>query len=291
VSEAIPQSAFQATWQLAGRRWLVFRRRPLGMLGLTVFILLLVVAAAAPLIAPYDPFAQSLVLRLQPPSAAHWFGTDELGRDVLSRLVVGSRITVTIVFMVVAIAAPIGLTLGTVAGYFGGWIDIALMRVTDIFLALPGLVLALAFVTALGPGLTNAIIAIALATWPPIARLARAETLSVRRADYINVMRISGASSWRIIVRHIMPVCLPSLVIRITLNMAGIILTAAGLGFLGLGAQPPAPEWGAMLATARQYMTGYWWIATIPGCAIVAVSLSFNLLGDALRDVLDPRAT
>jgi peptide/nickel transport system permease protein len=284
-----PASRRQAASALMARRWRLLRAQPLGMIGLGIFVLLLMVAAFAPLIAPQDPFLQSLADRLRPPSTAHWFGTDEIGRDVFSRLVYGARTTVLIVFMVVLISAPIGLVLGTVAGYFGGWVDIVLMRVTDIFLALPGLVLALAFVTALGPGLRNAVVAIAIAMWPPIARLARAETLTIRRADYISMIRIQGASSLRIIVRHVMPVCLSSLIIRVTLNMAGIILTAAGLGFLGLGAQPPAPEWGAMLATARQYMTGYWWIATIPGCAILVVSLAFNLLGDALRDVLDPR--
>jgi peptide/nickel transport system permease protein len=284
-----PTSRWQAANAQMARRWRLLRAQPLGMVGLGIFVLLLLVAAFAPLIAPQDPFLQSLADRLRPPSTAHWFGTDEIGRDVFSRLVYGARTTVLIVFMVVLISAPIGLVLGTVAGYFGGWVDIVLMRVTDIFLALPGLVLALAFVTALGPGLRNAVVAIAIAMWPPIARLARAETLTIRHAEYINVMRIQGASRLRIIVRHVMPVCLSSLIIRVTLNMAGIILTAAGLGFLGLGAQPPAPEWGAMLATARQYMSGYWWIATIPGCAILVVSLAFNLLGDALRDVLDPR--
>src|SRR5258708_7963794 len=178
--------------------------------------------------------------------------------------------------------------MGTVAGYFGGWTDTVLMRVTDVFLSFPGLILALAFVAALGPGLDHAIIAIALTVWPPIARLARAETLTGRSSDYINATRIQGASSLRIIVRHIMPMCIPSMVVRITLNMAGIILTAAGLGFLGLGAQPPLPEWGALLSTGRQYMLGSWWLAAMPGIAILMISLAFNLFGDGPRAVLDP---
>jgi peptide/nickel transport system permease protein len=290
AARAERQSSRDAFRAQVSRRWRRLVGQPLGVMGLAIVALLLVCAAFAPWIAPYDPLAQSLDGRLMPPSAAHWFGTDEVGRDVLSRLVFGTRITVLIVTMVAVIAAPVGLLFGATAGYLGGWADVVLMRLTDIFLSLPGLILALAFVTALGPGLENSVIAIALTIWPPIARLARAETLTVRGADYINAMRVQGASTARIIFRHVMPMCVPSVIIRITLNMAGIILTAAGLGFLGLGAQPPSPEWGSMLATARQYMTGHWWVATIPGSAILVVSLGFNLLGDALRDALDPRA-
>jgi peptide/nickel transport system permease protein len=290
AARAERQSSRDAFLAQASRRWRRLVGQPLGVVGLAIVALLLVCAAFAQWIAPYDPLAQSLDGRLMPPGAAHWFGTDEVGRDVLSRLVFGTRITVLIVTMVAVIAAPVGLLFGATAGYLGGWVDVVLMRLTDIFLSLPGLILALAFVTALGPGLENSVIAIALTIWPPIARLARAETLTVRGADYINAMRVQGASTARIIVRHVMPMCIPSVIIRITLNMAGIILTAAGLGFLGLGAQPPSPEWGSMLATARQYMTGHWWVATIPGSAILIVSLGFNLLGDALRDALDPRA-
>jgi peptide/nickel transport system permease protein len=205
-------------------------------------------------------------------------------------VVYGSRITLLIVFLVAIIVAPLGLLVGTVAGYGGGKTDAVLMRLTDIFLAFPGLVLALAFVAALGPGLTNAVIAIALTHWPGFARLARAETLVVRSSDYIAASRIQGASAARIIFRHVMPMCIPSVVVRTSLNMAGVILTAAGLGFLGLGAQPPSPEWGAMLASGRRFLLDYWWLATFPGLAILVVSLAFNLLGDGLRDVLDPRS-
>jgi peptide/nickel transport system permease protein len=201
----------------------------------------------------------------------------------------GARITLYIVVLVALIAAPIGLAVGAAAGYLGGWVDKALMRVTDVFLAFPSLILALAFVAALGPGIENAVIAIALTSWPPYARIARAETLTIRNSDYISVARIQGAGTGRILLRHVMPLCVSSLTVRVTLDMAGIILTAAGLGFLGLGAQPPMAEWGAMVSAGRRYVLDQWWVATIPGIAIFVVSLAFNLLGDGLRDVLDPR--
>jgi peptide/nickel transport system permease protein len=254
-----------------------------------VLLALVIIAILAPVIAPEGFDDQSLTGRLLPPSAEHWFGTDDLGRDILARLVYGARITLMIASIVAVIVAPLGLLIGTTAGYFGGWVDTVLMRINDIFLSFPGLILALGFVAALGPGIRNAIIAIALTAWPPIARLARAETLTIRNADYIAAVRIQGGSSLRIITRHIVPMCLPSVIVRITLNMAGIILTAAGLGFLGLGAQPPMPEWGAMLSTGRSHLTDAWWLSTVPGVAILITSLAFNLLGDGLRDRLDPR--
>jgi peptide/nickel transport system permease protein len=259
------------------------------MAGFVLLVILIGIAAFAPLIATHDILAQDLGARLQKPSAAHWLGTDDLGRDIFSRVVYGSRITLYIAFLAALIAAPLGLIIGTTAGYIGGWTDTVLMRLVDIFLSFPSLILALAFVAALGPGIENAIIAISLAAWPPIARLARAETLTVRKSDYIAAVRLQGASRMRIIFHHVMPMCIPSVIVRITLNMAAIILTAAGLGFLGLGAQPPSPEWGAMLSTGRQFVMNAWWIAAIPGCAILLTSLAFNLFGDGLRDILDPR--
>ena len=177
----------------------------------------------------------------------------------------GSRITLVIVVLVVVMAAPIGLLVGTVAGYLGGWVDTVLMRVTDIFLAFPRLILALAFVAALGPGIENAVIAIAFTAWPPYARIARAETLTIRQSDYIAAVRLQGAGPLRIVLGHVVPLCMSSVIVRVTLDMAGIILTAAGLGFLGLGAQPPAPEWGAMIATGRRFLLDQWWVATVPG--------------------------
>jgi peptide/nickel transport system permease protein len=284
-----PRSPAQARLGQAYSSWLVFRANPMALLGLAIVLALVLVAASAPLLATESPIAQDLGQRLRPPSAAHWFGTDELGRDIYSRVVWGSRITLTIVALVVVIVGPVGLLVGTVAGYAGGWLDTALMRVTDIFLAFPRLVLALAFVAALGPGIENAVIAIAITAWPPYARLARAETLTVRKSDFIAAARLAGASPFRIVWGHVVPLCLTSVIVRLTLDMAGIILTAAGLGFLGLGAQPPLPEWGAMIATGRAFMLDAWWVATMPGLAIVTVSLGFNLLGDGLRDVLDPK--
>ncbi|MCB9966694.1 MAG: ABC transporter permease [Geminicoccaceae bacterium] len=285
-----PASPFQAQAGRAYQGWRQLAANPLAMLGLAIVVTLLLVAAFAPWLATNSPTAQSLTDRLQPPSATHWLGTDELGRDIYSRIVHGSRLTLYVVGLVVIIVGPVGLAVGTIAGYLGGWVDTVLMRITDIFLAFPRLILALAFVAALGPGIENAIIAIAFTAWPPYARMARAETLTIRQADYIAAARIQGAGPLRIIGRHVVPMCLSSVIVRLTLDMAGIILTAAGLGFLGLGAQPPLPEWGAMISTGRHYLLDQWWVATMPGLAIFIVSLGFNLLGDGLRDVLDPRA-
>jgi peptide/nickel transport system permease protein len=259
------------------------------MIGLSIIVLFILLAVFAPWLATHDPAAQDLANRLARPSAAHWLGTDELGRDIYSRLLYGGRVTLGMVIAVVVLVAPIGLAIGCIAGYFGGIVDTALMRLTDIFLAFPRLVLALAFVAALKPGVESAVLAIALTAWPPYARLARAETLTVRGADFIAAYRLTGASSWRIIMRHIAPLCVPSLIVRVTLDMSSIIITAASLGFLGMGAQPPSPEWGAMIATAKRFIFEQWWVATIPGIAIFLVSLAFNFLGDALRDVLDPK--
>ena len=268
--------------------WLM-ARNPLTAIGGSIVLLLMIVALFAPWIAPYSPLVQDLNNALSPPGAAHWFGTDEFGRDIFSRLVYGSRITLYIVLLVSVTVGPLGLLLGITAGYFGGKVDAVLMRITDIFISFPSLVLALAFVAALGPGLEHVVIAITLTAWPPIARLARAEALSLRQADFISAVRLQGASSVRVLARHILPLCMPSVIIRITMNMAGIILTAAGLGFLGLGAQPPDPEWGAMISSGRSYMMECWWVVTVPGLAILINSLAFNFLGDGLRDILDPR--
>ncbi|UFN47610.1 ABC transporter permease [Roseomonas sp. OT10] len=284
-----PTSRRQAAWGQRYQAWLAFRRNPLAMVGLIVVVLLLAMALFAPLLATHDPGVQALGNRLQPPSAAHWMGTDELGRDVWSRLVYGARITLGMVVAVVLLVAPFGLAIGCIAGYAGGFWDRILMRVTDVFLAFPRLILALAFVAALRPGVESAVIAIALTAWPPYARLARAETLTLRRTDYIAAVKLAGASPARIVWRHVAPMCLPSLVVRVTLDMSSIILTAAGLGFLGLGAQPPLPEWGTMIATARRFVLEQWWVPLIPGIAIFVASLAFNLLGDGLRDVLDPK--
>ena len=285
-----PQSMAQARCQRMYLAWLALVANPIALLGLVIIVALIIIAAAAPILTSGDGTEQALSNRLLPPSSEHWFGTDELGREIYDRIIWGARITLYIVGLVGVIVVPIGLLVGTIAGYLGGWVDIILMRITDIFLAFPRLILALAFVAVLGPGLENAVLAIALTTWSPFARIARAETLTIRNAEHILAARVQGASTARIILRHITPLCLSSVIVRLTLDMAGIILTAAGLGFLGLGAQPPLPEWGAMISTGRQYMLDQWWLATIPGLAILTVSMGFNLLGDGLRDVLDPRS-
>jgi len=285
-----PRSRAQARWGRAYLLWLAFRRNHLAMVGLGILIALILMAVFAPWITPFSPIEGDLNRRLLPPSGEFLLGTDHLGRDIWSRIVYGSRLTLLVVGLVAIIAAPIGLLMGTVAGYFGGWIDTVLMRITDIFLAFPRLILALAFVSALGPGIENAILAISLTAWPPYARIARAETITVRRADYIAAAMLQGASRFRLITGHIMPLCVSSLIVRVSLDMAGIILTAAGLGFLGLGAQPPSPEWGAMISVGRTFILEQWWVATMPGIAIFVVSLGFNLIGDGLRDVLDPKS-
>ena len=286
-----PASRRQARLGQTYRTWLQLRRNRLAMVGLGIVVLLVVMAIFADVIAPFDPLKAGDLRteRLLPPSGTHLMGTDDLARDIFSRIVHGSRLTLMVVALVAIIATPIGLAVGTAAGYFGGWVDTVLMRVTDIFLAFPRLILALAFVAALGPGIENAVIAIAITSWPPYARLARAETLTIRDADHIAAIRLQGAGPLRIIWGHVVPLCMSSVIVRVTLDMAGIILTAAGLGFLGLGAQPPQPEWGAMIASGRRFIIDFWWVATMPGIAIFVVSLGFNLLGDGLRDVLDPK--
>ncbi|MBC3364653.1 ABC transporter permease [Pseudomonas sp. SWRI154] len=289
-SAALPASSMAALVASSLRLLRFLLRNPMTFAGLVVVVTLMLVAIFAPWIAGHDPLLQNLAGALQAPSSVHWFGTDEYGRDVFARLVYGSRITLYIVLLVTVIVGPIGLLVGTISGYFGGWVDSLFMRITDIFISFPSLVLALAFIAALGPGLEHAVIAIALTAWPPIARLARAETLPLRNADFVVAVQLQGASSTRIILRHIIPMCLSSVIIRLTMNMASIILTAAALGFLGLGAQAPLPEWGAMISTGRRYMLESWWLVAAPGAAIMLVSLAFNLLGDGLRDVLDPRS-
>jgi peptide/nickel transport system permease protein len=287
-----PASPWQARLGRFYLGWLAFSRNPLAVLGLAIVAALVLVGVFADVLAPLSPTVGGDLRteRLLPPGPGHWLGTDDQARDILSRVIYGARITLGVVALVAVIAMPVGLLVGTVAGYMGGTVDAVLMRVTDIFLAFPRLILALAFVAALGPGIENAIIAIAITIWPPYARIARAETLTIRKSDFIAAVRLQGASTARIILRHVMPLCVSSLIVRVTLDMAGIILIAAGLGFLGLGAQPPSPEWGAMVATGRNYLIDQWWVAAVPGLAIFVVSLGFNLLGDGLRDVLDPRA-
>ena len=283
-----PESALQARLSRFYLSWLSFKRNPLAVIGLLIVVFLVLIALFAPWLSHHLPTEQNLADRLQSPSSTYWLGTDELGRDIYSRIIHGSKITLYIIFLVAVIVVPLGLFVGTTAGYFGGIIDKILMRITDIFMAFPRLILALAFVAAMGPSIENAVIAITITSWPPYARIARAETITIRHSEFILAVQQQGASAWRILFKHIVPMCTSSVIVRLTLDMAGVILIAAGLGFLGLGAQPPSPEWGLMISQGRQYLLDQWWVSTIPGIAIFIVSLGFNLLGDGLRDVLDP---
>lgn len=270
------------------RAYRLWRRSPLSIVGTVLIVILLAVAALASWIVTQDPFAQDFSVRLQPPSRAHLFGTDQFGRDIYSRVVFGSRIALQIILIVSVISGGVGTLVGLIAGYFGGRVDEVLMRLTDMFLAFPSLVLAMAFAVALGPSLPNMILAISLVTWTPYARLARGETLRTKTQDFVEAARAMGASDSRIIGRHIVPLTVSVLIVQLTLRMGGIALTAAGLGFLGLGAQPPTPEWGAMVSDGRGYLVNQWWMSTLPGSAIAAAVLGFNLLGDGIRDILDP---
>ncbi|WP_137388743.1 ABC transporter permease [Rhodoligotrophos defluvii] len=290
---AEPQSRTQARLGRMYVGWRTLMGNPLAVIGLVIVLVLVLVAIFADVLATHSPVigGDLRTERLLPPNAEFWLGTDDQARDIYSRIIYGSRLTLVVVALVTVIAMPVGLFFGTIAGYFGGIVDAAFMRITDIFLAFPRLVLALAFVAALGPGIENAIIAIAITIWPPYARLARAETLTIRNSEFIHAVRLQGGSAPRIILKHVVPLCTSSVIVRVTLDMAGIILTAAGLGFLGLGAQPPSPEWGAMIASGRRFIMDQWWVAAMPGLAIFIVSLGFNLLGDGLRDVLDPKAS
>ncbi len=269
---------------------ILIRKSPLTVLGIVLVIFLLSVAILAPVISPYNPLKQDLKHRLQPPSWQHPFGTDQLGRDILSRVIWGSRISLSISMVVVAFSFVVGTNIGIVSGYFSGKIDETLMRLTDMFMAFPRLVLALAVAAALGPGLFNTMIAIAFVSWVYYARLARASTLQVRGETYIEAARAIGASDKRILFLHILPMIMAPVIVQATLDMGGVILTAAGLGFLGLGAQPPTPEWGVMVSEGRRFIVEQWWVSTFPGLAILLATLGFNLMGDGINDILNVRA-
>ncbi|MBU5379664.1 MAG: ABC transporter permease [Pantoea sp.] len=266
------------------------RRRVTSLtIGLTLVAVLVLTALLAPLLAPFDPNMQTISARLLSPSAQHWFGTDGFGRDLLSRVIYGARPTLLLVSLILVLTIPVGLLIGITAGYVGGWTERVLMRITDIFLSLPNLVIALALVAMLGPGLMNGALALALTSWPPFARQARAETLALRRSDYLAAARMQGITGLRLMFGHILPLCLPTAVVRAALSLGGIILSAAGLGFLGMGVQPPTAEWGSMVAEGSKVIFDQWWVAAAPGAAILFASLAFNLTGDGLRDRLDTR--
>ncbi|AUG98850.1 ABC transporter permease [Pectobacteriaceae bacterium C52] len=258
-------------------------------MGTTLVAILVLTALLAPWLAPFDPNMQTITARLLPPSAQHWLGTDGFGRDLLSRVIYGARPTLVLVILILILTIPIGMLIGITAGYVGGWTERILMRVTDIAMSLPNLVIALALVSVLGPGLMNGALALALTSWPPFARQSRAETLALRRSDYLAAARMQGITGLRLMFGHILPLCMPGAVVRAALSLGGIILAAAGLGFLGMGVAPPTAEWGSMVAEGGKVIFDQWWVAAAPGMAILLASLAFNLTGDGLRDRLDTR--
>ncbi|MDQ7849015.1 MAG: ABC transporter permease [Armatimonadota bacterium] len=264
-------------------------RRRLAVVGLVVLLGIGAAAALAPWISPYDPGTQVWEMALQPPSVSHWLGTDEFGRDVLSRILFGGRISLAVGFLAVGMAAGIGVPAGLVSGYAGGRVDVIVMRIMDVLLAFPAILLALAIVGALGPGVRNAILAVGIVVIPAFARVVRGATLVVRTQDYVEAARAVGAGAGRIVARHVFPNAMAPVIVQATLGVGTAILSSAGLSFLGLGAQPPTPDWGGMLASGREFMLQAWWITTFPGMAIMLTVLGFNLVGDALRDMLDPR--
>lgn len=282
--EAAGRSA--APWRQAVRR---LARNRLAMLGLAIVVIFILLAVFAPFIAPYDPARSSFGARLKPPSGEHWLGTDELGRDMFSRLLFGARISLRIGLISVAIGIAVGVPLGAVSAYYGGWVDLAVQRIIDVMLAFPGILLAIVLVAALGVGLDQVMIAVGIVSIPVYTRLVRGSALAVKRKEFVEAARAAGARDVVIIARHILPNCLAPVIVQSTLQIGASILWAAGLGFLGLGAQPPTPEWGTILSRGRQYLLVAPHITTSTGLAIMLVVLGFNLLGDGLRDALDPR--
>ena len=281
--------------QMLSELWFYFRENRGALIGLWVVIALVLVALFAPLIAPHDPTTQYRDAFLQPPfwqeggSTRFLLGTDAIGRDILSRLIFGARYSLFIGVVVVTIALVGGIVIGLVAGFFGGWVDTVIMRVMDVILAFPSLLLALVLVAVLGPGLMNAMIAIALVLQPHFARLTRAAVMAEKNREYVVAAQVAGAGRLRLMFRTILPNCLAPLIVQGTLSFSNAILDAAALGFLGMGAQPPTPEWGTMLAEAREFILSAWWVVTFPGLAILVTVLAINLMGDGLRDALDPK--
>lgn len=279
--------AGRSAWQLTLEQFL---RRPLALIGLGILLVLILAAVFAPYIAPYDPIKRNFAERFTPPSAAHWLGTDALGRDVFTRILYGGRVTLYIGLLSVLLSMLIGVPVGLVAGYFGKLVDATLMRLLDLILAFPGLIFAIWLVSMLGPGVSQVIIANAVFSLPIFARLVRGNVMSVRHSDYVTAAYGLGISHGRILFSHILPNVLPTIVVLASLNISGAMLTGAGLSYLGLGAQPPTPEWGAMLADGRPYLRDAWWVSLFPGLVLTLVVLASNIVGDTLRDALDPRS-
>jgi peptide/nickel transport system permease protein len=283
-------SSSQQDWLRALYR---FRQSWLSVVGLTIVLFLFTMALIGPYIVPHADDVLGAInpgARLRPPSTEYWFGTNELGQDVFSLVVAGARISLFAGFAVVILGSLIGIVLGALAGYFGGWLDECVMRLTDLKLTLPGLILAMAVAAALGPSLFNTIFAIALSWWSGYARLVRGEVIAKKEELFVQAAQALGAGTWRILRRHILPNIASPVVIKMSLDMGFAILSVASLGFIGIGVKPPAPEWGSLLSTARAYMPDFWWTAIFPGFAIFFAVFGFNLLGDGIRDLLDPKA-
>lgn len=295
AQERIAQAARSARRSMMLEFWHYFSENRGAVIGLVVFGLLVFAAVFAPLIAPHAPNTQYRDSILLPPAwmdkgnSAFLLGTDQVGRDILTRLLYGARYSLFIGIVVVTLSLVSGIILGLIAGYFRGWIDIVIMRLMDVILAFPSLLLALVLVAVLGPGLTNAMIAIALVYQPHFVRLTRASVMSEKTRDYVVAARVAGAGPFRLMTRTILPNCLAPLIVQATLSFSTAVLDAAALGFLGQGAQPPTPEWGTMLAEAREFILRAWWVVTLPGLAILITVLAINLIGDGLRDALDPK--
>lgn len=264
-------------------------KNKMSLVGGSIVLIYIILAVLAPLISPYDPYEIDLVNKLQPPSSDHIMGTDDKGRDIFSRILYGSQLSLAVGFVSVFIGALFGIVLGIISGYYGGWVDTIIMRFIDVLLAFPGLLLALAIVSALGPSLINVMIAVGVFSIPTFARIVRGSTLSVKKMEYIDAIRVLGASDLKIIFVHILPNIMSPIIVQGTLRLATSILSVAGLSFLGMGAQPPTPEWGAMLSDGRDFLFTAPHIALFPGIAIALIVLGFNLFGDGLRDALDPR--
>ena len=299
-----PRNPISSTWarwkeeresQIRNLKFMVYTlgRSPLSVIGFCFVSIFLIVALIGPMIISYPgdiTGALHMDQKLKPPSSTHPFGTDEVGRDIYSRVIMGTRLSFQIGLIIIFIAMGIGVPLGIIAGYVGGWLNEFIMRVTDIFLSIPGLLLALAIVGALGPGIKNAMLALSIVWWPGYVRLVQGKTLSLREESFVEGAKSIGASKLRVIFSHILPNCTSPIIVKASMDMGMAILFAANLGFIGVGAQPPIPEWGAMISTGRNYLPDHWWMATFPGMAILITVLGFNLLGDGLRDVLDPQS-
>lgn len=300
---SIPVSAMRDGWRVTGDETVIpatrhsslvtffrrLRRSPQALLGVALVLVLLAMAVFAPLIAPFDPIQLQVRERLQSPSPRHWFGTDDFGRDIFSRVVWGSQLAVRLGVLSVVVAATGGVALGLIAGYYGGWVDNLISRLLEVMLAFPGLLFAIAIVAIVGPSLDNLIVALGLFGWPGYARIVRGSVLSARRREYVEAALAIGAPARRVMVRHILPNVFAPVIILSATRFGGALLAGSGLSFIGLGVPIPQPEWGAIMATGREYMGTAWWITVFPGLIIALAVLGVNLLGDGLRDVLDPR--